>query len=466
MRHVFFIGIGGAGTSALAELLLMQGTRVSGSDLVASEKTEALIALGAKICIGHAATNIAEDVDLVVYSSAVHSENAEYEEANRRGVRMLRRANFMAELLHDNRVIAVAGTHGKTTTSSMIASMLIEAKLDPTALIGAQVKELGGHNARNGRGALAVVEADEYDRSFLTLRPYIAVMTSLEAEHLDIYRDLADLQTAFVQFANQGESSGFAIVCIDDPGLRVLTPQLQKRIVAYGIESQDAKYRAIDIVQTGTRTKATILRGGQHLGDLELNVPGQHNVKNALATIATGEILSIPFETTRKALKKFAGALRRFQIVGDVGGILVIDDYAHHPTELRATLAAVKAGYPGRRIIVSFQPHTFTRTRDFAEEFGKALVEFADEIYLLDVYPAREEPIDGVTSDLIVQAARQAATTTVVPVSTVEELPSLILERLRPGDVVLTIGAGNITLAAPQIVQLLEQASSKQTVAA
>lgn len=466
MQHVFFIGIGGAGTSALAELLLMRSIRVSGSDMVATDKTAALASMGADIKIGHSAENIAEDVDLVVFSSAVHDENVEYKEAKRRGIRLVRRANFMAEILEGLRTIAVAGTHGKTTTSGMIASVLIEAKLNPTALIGASVKELGNHNALSGSGSLAVVEADEYDRSFLTLKPYIAVMTSLEAEHLDIYRDLDDLKSTFVQFANQGGATGFNVVCIDEASLREITPRLEKRIVTYGITSEDAKYRAVDITQTATRTKARILRGGTHLGDLELGVPGEHNIKNALAAIAVGEVLSIPFDTTRKALKRFVGAERRFQVIGEAAGVIVIDDYAHHPTEIRATLSAARAVYPKRRIVACFQPHTFTRTRDFAEEFGKVLAESVDELILLDVYPAREKPIAGVTSDLIAQAARNAATTEVVQVSSVEELPALLLERLHPGDVVLTIGAGTITQAAPKIVQLLETHSSTQAVAA
>lgn len=466
MRHIFFIGIGGAGTSALAELLLMQGRKVSGSDAIDSDKVRTLREMGAEVQIGHRTENIADDVDLVVYSSAVHSDNVEYKAAELRGIPLMRRANFMARVLEDKRTIAVAGTHGKTTTSSMITSVLMEARLDPTALIGASVKELGGRNARSGAGQLAVVEADEYDRSFLTLSPYIAVMTSLEAEHLDIYRDLSDLESAFTEFANKGESTGFAVVCIDEPSLRSLTPRLSKRIVTYGLSSADAKYKAMNITQSPTRTKAQIYRGGEPLGELELGVPGEHNVKNALAAIAVGDILSIPFETTRKALKRFTGAERRFQIVGEASGVLVIDDYAHHPTEIRVTLQAARACYPKRRLIACFQPHTFTRTRDFAEEFGKVLAELADEIVLLDVYPAREKPIDGVTSELIAQAAAPTARSAVLTVHDPEELTRMLIERLHPGDVVLTIGAGTITQAAPKIVHLLEQAASKQPVPA
>ena len=460
MKHVHFIGIGGAGMSGLAEILLLRGLRVSGSDLVLGSKTAELAAIGAQIFQGHSIDHIPNDADLVVFSSAVRSDNPEYQTAKLRGIRLIRRANFMAELLADHKVIAIAGTHGKTTVTGMIASILIEAKLDPLVLVGASLKELGNKNSRAGAGRIAVVEADEYDRSFLTLQPYIAVLTSLEPEHLDIYRDLDDLKDAFVQFTNQGPSTfqtGFSVVCIDEPALRAITPRLEKRIVAYGLRSPDAKYRAVEISYNTQRTKAMVLRGGERLGEIELRVPGEHNLKNALAAIAAGEILSIPFEISQRALKRFAGAERRFQIIGESDGVLIIDDYAHHPTEVRATLETARKCYPGRRIVACFQPHTFSRTRDFAEGFGQAFAELADVLLLLDIYPAREEPIEGITSALIFQAARDAGLKEGYEVTAIAELPQVLCTIVQPGDVVLTIGAGTITDAAPVIIEELKK---------
>jgi UDP-N-acetylmuramate--alanine ligase len=396
-----------------------------------------------------------------VYTSAIsRQENPEFLAATKRGIRTLRRAEFMGELLQGLQTIAVAGTHGKTTTTSMIAAILIEAKLDPVVLAGATVKELGNRNARAGKGNLAVVEADEFDRSFLSLKPYIAVMTSLEAEHLDIYKDIEDLKHAFTQFANQGAtgfSQGFAVVSIDDPHLREITPQLEKRIVSYGISAAEAKYRATNIEVKPARTKATLWRGSEVLGELELGVPGEHNIKNALAAIAVAEILAIPFESTKKALKKFTGAERRFQIKGEAGGVLVIDDYAHHPTEVRVTLDTVRRAYPSRRIVACFQPHTFSRTRDFATEFGEAFAAGADVLELLEIYQAREEPIPGVSSTRILDAAMEAGLKEAEIVQSLEALPDRVAERAEAGDIVLTMGAGTITEAAPLIVEKLRE---------
>jgi UDP-N-acetylmuramate--alanine ligase len=460
VEHVHFIGIGGAGTSGLAEILLLRGVAVSGSDAARSKKTEELEALGAKIWIGHDANNI-DGADVIVYSSAVSPDNVERIEATRRGIRLVRRAEFMGELLQDRSLVAVAGTHGKTTVTSMIASILIEAKLDPLVLAGASVRELGHKNSRAGAGKIAVAEADEYDRSFLALQPFIAVLTSLEAEHMDIYGDIESLKNAFVQFANQGPSTfqtGYAIVCIDEPMLREITTRLHKRIVTYGLMSPETKYRAVDLQVTAQRTRATLLRAGEAVGEIELRVPGEHNVKNALAAIATADVLSIPLEISLRALKLFRGAERRFEVIGEANGIIVIDDYAHHPTELRATLATARSIYPGRRIVACFQPHTFTRTRDFAEDFGHVLAAHADVLVLLDIYPARETPIDGVTSALIKEAANAAGgLQEIYSVSLPEKLARTLGNIVRPGDVVLTLGAGTITEAAPDILNLARE---------
>lgn len=461
MKHVYFIGIGGAGVSGLAEILLARKIKVSGSDIARSAKTEELEKLGATIYEGHQAENIAEDVDLVVYTSAVRGKNnPELAEAEKRGIVAMRRAEFLAEVLKGSKTIAVAGTHGKTTTSSMIAAVLMEAKLDPLVVIGGSVKELNGKNARAGSGKISVVEADEFDRSFLTLKPYIAVMTSLELEHLDIYSDLNDIKQTFLQFANtpsEDGNQGFAIVCIDEPNLREITPRLEKRIVAYGRTSADAKYRASNVEFKAQRTKATIWRGSEVMGELELHVPGEHNLKNALAAIVVGEVLAIPFETTKRALKKFVGAERRFQVRGEAAGVLVIDDYAHHPTEVRAVLETIHKSYPGRRVVACFQPHTFTRTRDFYREFGEVFGSLADQLFLLEIYPAREAPIPGVTSEKILLAAEESGLKSGQLVSTVEELPSLVSAAVKAGDIVLTIGAGTITEAGEPILTQLQQ---------
>ncbi len=472
LHHVHFIGIGGAGMSGLAEILLMRGIVVSGSDTTRNKKTDELASLGATISIGQDAKNL-EGADVVVYSSAVGSENVERVEAVRRGIRLVRRADFLGEIVRGHMTIAVAGTHGKTTVTSMIAAILIEAGLDPLVLVGASVKELGGKNSRAGAGKIAVIEADEYDRSFLALGgSYITVMTSLEAEHLDTYGDMESLKDAFVQFANQGPAgslhvtgldilrnghqpshNGFAIVSIDDAMLREITPRLHKRIVTYGIDSPETKYRAEHLSQTPQRTRATLVRSGDVAGEIELRVPGKHNMLNALAAIATADVLSIPLEITLRALKRFFGAERRFEVIGEANGILIIDDYAHHPTEVRATLTAARQMFPDRRIVACFQPHTFTRTRDFAEGFGQAFAVCADVLVLLDIYPAREAPISGVTSELIVNAAKANGLHEVFSVSGTKALPGLLAGILRAGDVVFTIGAGTITEAAPLILK-------------
>lgn len=458
MQHVHFIGIGGAGMSGLAEILLARGIKVSGSDLVRSEKTDELKTLGATLYINHREKNIIHDVDLIVFTSAVkNSNNPELLEAESRNIRTIRRADFLGELTKGIQTIAVAGTHGKTTTSSMIAHILIEAGLDPLVSIGAKVKELDGKNSRAGSGHVAVVEADEYDRSFLALRPYIAVLTTLEAEHLDIYKDIADLQETFITFTNQSDHNeeGYAVVNIDEPNLCDILSRLNKKIISFGINSSAAKYRATNIHNDGLTTTSTIHRGSDIIGELELRIPGVHNIKNALAAIATSEALAIPFDLAKKALATFVGAERRCEIIGETNDILIIDDYAHHPTEIRATLHAIRAGYPGRRIVAAFEPHTFTRTRDFAEEFGKVFAECADVLLLLDVYPAREAPIAGITSELILSAAMKAGLQSIIPVD-LDELPAEILLLAKSGDIILTMGAGTVTEAAPKILKALK----------
>ena len=341
----------------------------------------------------------------------------------------------------------------------MIAHILLEAGLDPFVSVGARVRELGMKNAKKGDDTLAIVEADEYDRSFLALSPFIAVLTTLETEHLDIYKDIVDLQDAFITFANQSAQpgeQGFAIVNIDEQPLREILGRLHKRIVTFGIKSLEAKYRASEIHADGLGTQCLIHRGGDALGELSLQIPGEHNIKNALAAIAVAEVLAIPFDIARKALSSFIGAERRSDIIGEANGILVIDDYAHHPTEIRATLSAIRSGYPGSRIVAAFQPHTFTRTRDFAKEFGEVFSECADVLLLLDVYPAREQPIEGVSSKLILDAAREAGMKECSIVGSIEALPQAVSAIAKDNDIIVTLGAGSITEAAPKILHVIK----------
>ena len=450
--------------SGLAEIALARGSNVSGSDLSDSAKLRELRKLGAIIHIGHKPSNIPEGVELVVYTSAVNkSDNPELLAARNRGLRTMRRADFLGELTSAMNTIAVAGTHGKTTTTAMIAHILLEAGLDPTVSIGASVKELHGNNARSGSATLAVVEADEYDRSFLALKPYIAVLTTLEPEHLDIYSDLADLQDTFVQFASAGNPQGLIVINIDESALRSLLLRLNKKIVTFGLDSEQAKYRAKNIELDKLQSTADIYRGGELAGVLRLQVPGRHNIANALAAIATAESLAISFEIARDALSTFVGAERRAQVIGEANGILVIDDYAHHPTEVEATLSALKAGYSGRRILVAFQPHTYTRTRDFATDFGTVFAKYSDILYLAEVYPARERPIDGVSSMLISTTAKTAGLKNIVYPCDLTTLPERIVRDARAGDIVITLGAGSITEQAPKIVKALT-ASIQKTV--
>jgi UDP-N-acetylmuramate--alanine ligase len=466
MRHVHFIGIGGAGMSGLAEILLERGIKVSGSDLVRSEKTDELKKAGAKIFIGHSAKHVTKDIDTVVYTSAAKGgDNPELIETEQRGITTFRRAEFLGELTKGLATIAVAGTHGKTTTASMIAHILIEAGADPLVSIGAKVSELGGKNSRAGKGNIAVVEADEYDKSFLALHPHIAVLTTLEAEHLDIYKDINDLERSFIEFANAHEvlkEQGYAVVNIDEPALRDILPKLEKKIITFGTSSEEAKFKAKDISAHELHTQATIIRATEEIGTLELVIPGEHNIKNALAAIAVSEILAIPYDLVCGALATFRGAERRSELIGEADGITVIDDYAHHPTEIRATLQSLRKGYPGRRILVGFQPHTFTRTRDFAEEFGKVFAECADELYLVNVYPAREKSIPGVTSGLILESSIGAGLRKSYFVGELEKLPIVLAEKARSGDLVLTIGAGTITEAAPKLLKLLKDQARKK----
>jgi UDP-N-acetylmuramate--alanine ligase len=442
IKKLHFIGIGGIGMSGIAEILLDQGFKISGSDRALSEVTERLQKLGASIFEGHRGENIAQDVDTVVYSSAVQPDNPEILEAQKRAIPIVRRAEMLAEVMRLKYGIGIAGTHGKTTTTSMTSLVLMEGGYDPTVIVGGKLSGLGGTNARLGRGEFIVVEADEYDRSFLSITPTIAVLTTLETDHLDCYRDLEDIKSAFIQFAAKVPFYGFIVLCLDEPALLDIMPHLsKKKIVTYGLNPQ-ADVQAIDIRHKDNSTTYTLVRKNQELGTITLQVPGKHNVQNSLGAISVALELGVPVTKIKAGIEKFAGVYRRWEKKGEVNDIAVYDDYAHHPTECRATLAGVKSGWR-RRVVCVFQPHLFSRTRDFYEDFGKSFL-LSDTLVVTDIYPAREEPIQGVTGELIVNAAKQFGHKDVHYVPDKKGIPAFLKSIVKAGDIVITMGAGDI----------------------
>jgi UDP-N-acetylmuramate--alanine ligase len=451
IRKLHFVGIGGIGMSGIAEILNAEGFAVTGSDRAASENTERLQSLGISVLIGHDAGNLAPDVDALVYSSAVGSDNPEVTEAHRRKIPVIRRAEMLAEVMRLKYGIGIAGTHGKTTTTSMVSLVLMEGGIDPTVIVGGRLRGLAGSNARLGRGEFIVVEADEFDRSFLSITPTIAVLTTLETDHLDCYRDLDDIKSAFIQFAGKVPFYGFVVLCLDEPALQDIMPKIKKKIVTYGLNGQ-ADLQAVDIVHRQNLTKFTVLRDGEELGQIELQIPGDHNVQNALAATAVGLELQVPFSKVKAGIEKFTGVFRRWEVKAELNGITVIDDYAHHPTEIRATLAGAKAGWR-RRTVCVFQPHLYSRTRDFYDEFGRAFFN-ADVLIVTDVYPAREEPIQGVSGELIANAAKEFGHKQVHYVPEKKDVPAYLMTITRPGDMVITMGAGDIWKFGEQFISL------------
>jgi UDP-N-acetylmuramate--alanine ligase len=442
LRRLHFVGAGGVGMSGLAEILLLATPlEISGCDLARSENTARLEKLGARIAQGHDPSHV-DAADLLVISSAVRDDNPEVAAARARGIPVIRRAEMLGEIMRLKQGIAVAGTHGKTTTTSLTGMVLTEAGFDPTIVVGGQVHILGT-NARLGKGDYLVAEADEYDRSFLELTPVVAVITNVEADHLDTYRDLSDILDAFATFANRVPFFGSVVVCADDPGARSLLPRIKKRVVTYG-ESPEAglSARAVRLEADETSFEVVDARQGL-LGAARLKLAGRHNVLNALAAIAVGRELLVPFDQIVRALENFTGVVRRFERKGERGGVLVVDDYAHHPTEIRATLSAARQVYPRRRLVALFQPHLFSRTRDFCAEFGEALGG-ADAAIVMDVYPSREQPIPGVTGELIAQAARSAGGRLVMYLPEKQEVVSCLERTLCPGDLLVTLGAGDV----------------------
>jgi UDP-N-acetylmuramate--alanine ligase len=450
-QHIHFVGIGGVGMSGIAEILLNLGYRVTGSDARRGETVERLEQLGAKVYVGHDAAHI-EGAHVVVYSSAVSRENVEVQAARQQQVPAIPRAEMLAELMRLKYGIAVAGTHGKTTTTSMVGAVLAEGRHDPTIVVGGRVASLGS-NARLGQGEYLVAEADESDGSFLKLAPTLAVVTTIDAEHLDHYEDLDAIREAFVAFVNKVPFYGCAVLCLDQPNIQMLIPRIEKRIVTYGLESA-ADLVAHRVQHAGLRSRFEVLRRGTALGECTVNVPGRHNVLNALAAIAVGLDLDIPFVTIQKALATFSGVQRRFQVRGTAGEVTVVDDYGHHPAEIRATLAAAKAGFD-RRTVTVFQPHRFTRTLHLRQEFLTAFNE-ADVLVLMDIYPAGEAPIPGVSAADLADGIRAHGHRDVVYLGNDR---ARILEHLvditRPGDLVLTLGAGDVGQLGAELLRKL-----------
>ncbi len=456
LRGVHFVGIGGIGMSSIAEVLLRRGYRVSGSDTKKTDITAHLETLGATVYEGHDAANIGE-AEVVVFSSAVRPmENPETIAAAQRRLPVLPRAEMLGELMRMQYGVGIAGTHGKTTTTTMTGMVVREGGFDPTIIVGGKVEAFGS-NAVAGEGDIIVIEADEYDRTFLRLTPSLAVITSLEADHLDIYRDLDDLRDAFAQYANRVPFFGAAIVCLDEPNVQSIIGRIERRLVTYGLARQ-ADVRAEGLRIDGTTTTFAVYDGPESLGEIRLQVPGQHNVRNALAAIAVGLELDIPFAAIARALGQFRGVQRRFQILGEASGITVVDDYAHHPTEVAATLEAASDAYPGRRIVAIFQPHLYSRTRDFLTEFAHSFFD-ADVLVLTDIYAAREEPLEGVSGEMLAVLAQRYGHRNVHYVADKNDVPAHLQTLVQAGDVVLTMGAGDVWLYGKQFYETLEAAA-------
>ena len=458
-KRVHLIGVGGIGMSGIAELLANLGYAVSGSDAKRSAVTDRLESLGVTVATaGHAAANVG-NADVVVYSSAVRPDNAEVVDAKARRIPVIPRAEMLAELMRLRFGIAVAGAHGKTSTTSMIALVLERAGLDPTAVIGGRLSAFGS-NARLGRGEYMVVEADESDRSFLKLSPAVAVITNIDREHMDAYGGFADLQQAFVDFANKVPFYGAVVACGDDAELSHVLSRFTRRVVTYGIDGH-FNIGATGVALAGFGSHCTVVQRDLHseraaeLGELTLAVPGLHSVRNALAAVAVGLELDVPFAKIATALAEFGGAERRFERRGMVNGISVVDDYGHHPTEIAAVLSAARAAKPAR-IIVAFQPHRYTRTRDLMAEFGRALAA-ADEVVLTEIYAASEEPIAGITVDALAAAVSAGRRQPARIVRKLEDVASAVAELSRPGDLVLTLGAGSIGVLATALLAELER---------
>jgi UDP-N-acetylmuramate--alanine ligase len=456
VRHVHFIGVGGIGMSGLAEILRTLEFDVSGSDLREGENTRALSRLGVRIDVGHRAENV-RGADVIVYSSAIDDQNPEIAEARALGVPVISRAEMLAELMRVKYGIAIAGSHGKTTTTSLVATILRAAGFDPTVVVGGRMAALGS-NARLGAGDLLVAEADESDGSFLRLTPTVAVVTNIDPEHLDFYGNHENLKNAFVQFIEKVPFYGLAVLCLDHPHVQELLPRVKRRHVTYGLSPQ-ADYHARAIEHRGLTSSFVAYRRGEPLGEFELRMPGRHNVLNTLAAIAVADELEVPLDVTKQALQSFNGVARRFTIVGEVGGIPLVDDYGHHPAEVEATLDAARGAYAGR-VIVAFQPHRYSRTELLFEEFTRAFNN-ADVLFLADIYAAGEKPVPGLDSDKLARAIHDHGHHAVRYVKDRAVMASEIARIAQPGDVVIALGAGDINKILASVAAELQARDGK-----
>ena len=440
VKSIHFIGIGGIGMSGIAELLNNLGFKITGSDVKVSENVKRLELLGIKISIGHNANNV-KNADAIVYSSAVPLDNPEIIKATSKSIPVIRRAEMLGELINLKRTsIAVAGTHGKTTTSSMIGMILEKSGYDPTLVVGGLVSNLNT-NVKLGSGELIVVEADEFDRSFLALNPTIAVVTNLEMEHTDCYKDLNDIEDAFLQFCKSVPFYGNVILCADSDSLMKIMPKIKKPITTYGV-SDDSDYCAKNIEYYENRSKYNLFHKNIDLGEININVPGKHNVLNSLASIVLGMEIEVPLDHLKKGINSYSGVRRRFEIKENKTDIIVVDDYTHHPTEVKATINAAKYGW-SKKIICVFQPHLFSRTRDFFKEFAKSLFK-SDIVIISEIYPAREKPIDGITSKLILDELNRLGHNNTHHLENLNDLNDVLEELAQPNNMVITMGAGDI----------------------
>lgn len=453
IRKLHFVGIGGIGMSGIAELLLQRGYEISGSDMKLSPITERLVSLGAKIYQGHSEENV-KNAEVVVYSSAVKEDNPELVCAREKFIPTIKRAEMLGELMRMKFGIGVAGTHGKTTTTSMMGMILTKGGFDPTVIVGGILKNLGS-NSQAGDSQYIVVEADEFDRTFLSLTPSIAIITTLEAEHLDCYTDLNDIKGAFVEFANKVPFYGSVIACLDEPSVQDILPRIKKRKITYGTSAQ-SDYQIVNPSFNGNISEYAVKFDDKILGKVKISVPGMHNIKNSLAGIVAAMEMGLSFEEAVKNIESFNGVIRRFEIKDKINEITIVDDYAHHPTEIEATLQGARNGWSDKRIVGVFQPHLFTRTRDFASEFGRAFL-LSDVLVVTDVYPAREKPIEGITGELVALRAKEYGHKKVHYIKNKEDLPQFLSEFTKPNDIVITMGAGDIWKAGVGLIEKLKE---------
>ncbi len=454
-KELFFVGIGGSGMSGIAEILHNLGYGISGSDINRSEITTYLEKLGITVYYGHDPENIGTS-NVLVISSAVKDNNPEIIEAHKRGVPVIKRAEMLGELMRLKYSVGISGTHGKTTTTSMIGKILTEAELDPTVIVGGIVAGTGS-GASLGNGDYLVAEADEFDRSFLVMFPTMAVVTNIEPDHLDCYDGMDDLENSFLTYMNRVPFYGLVVYNADDAVLSSMHDKISRSSVTFGLSS-GADYQATAIKHREGGSNFSILKKGEFLGEIHLDVPGEHNIRNALAALAAASELEVPFKNISESLRKYRGVNRRFEIKDIINDIMVVDDYAHHPTELTATLKTAKASY-NRRVIVVFQPHLFSRTQQFYREFADALA-LADRSFLVDIYPAREEPIEGVTSEMILRYAREKKYGNIEYVGIKENAVEKVIKIARAGDIIITAGAGSITHINPEIIKGLKKDES------